>query len=284
MNRLKLRNIHMKNKLTSSFPDKSGTKTTRLPRVSMKPVEKLCVEPTCLNILVQDVMRRVQGENWMPRNKAMDGVDEPCSTCRHAVLVPHLRWQDEGGWLDTCWLHTVCLFLPHFFPSDCLWGFMWLWRSEAHRTGMGHMTGRSQSACSLTQWLVFADMWLNPVEWAHPRSSWNCETKAWCLPLDDVESGSQATDCCSLLFSTTREAVLKKTPGKEGKTKRHLKMQSQDPSYLILPRIKQGFPGGKEPAYQCRRWQENRVRSLSRKKSPEEEMATHSNILAWEIP
>lgn len=54
-------------------------------------MEKLCVEPTCLNSLVQDVMRRVQGENWMPGNKAMDGVDEPCSTCRHAVLAPHLR-------------------------------------------------------------------------------------------------------------------------------------------------------------------------------------------------
>ena len=180
-----------------------------------------------------------------------------CSSCSSSAIA---RW---GGWLDTCWLPTVYLSLPHFFPSNCFWGLTWFWRSQAHCTGMGHMAGRSQSACSLTQWLVFADMWPNPVEWACPRSSWNCETKAWCLPLDDVESGSQATDCCSPLFSTTREAVLKKTPGKEGKTKRHLKTQSQDPSYLILPRIKQSFPGGKEPAYRCRRWQENRVRSLS---------------------
>ena len=49
-----------------------------------------------------------------------------------------------------------------------------------------------------------------------------------------------------------------------------------------------GFPGGssgKESTCQCRRYrQEKRVRSLGQDGPLEKEMATHSNILAWEIP
>ena len=47
-----------------------------------------------------------------------------------------------------------------------------------------------------------------------------------------------------------------------------------------------GFPCssvGKESACQSRR-QETWVRSLGREEPLEEEMATHSNILAWKIP
>ena len=47
-----------------------------------------------------------------------------------------------------------------------------------------------------------------------------------------------------------------------------------------------GFPGatnGKEPACQCRR-HETRVQSLVQENPLEKEMATHSSILAWEIP
>ena len=47
-----------------------------------------------------------------------------------------------------------------------------------------------------------------------------------------------------------------------------------------------GFPGGtsgKESAYQCRR-HEMWVQSLGREDPQEEEMTTHSSILAWEIP
>ena len=40
---------------------------------------------------------------------------------------------------------------------------------------------------------------------------------------------------------------------------------------------------GKERACQCRR-HETCVRSLGQEDSLEEEMATHSNILAWRIP
>jgi len=50
---------------------------------------------------------------------------------------------------------------------------------------------------------------------------------------------------------------------------------------------KSGFPGGasgKELACQRRRRKEMRVRSLGGEDSPEEEMATHSSILAWRIP
>ena len=48
----------------------------------------------------------------------------------------------------------------------------------------------------------------------------------------------------------------------------------------------QGFPGGtsgKEPDFQRRR-HETQVRSLGGEDPLEEEMATHSNILAWRIP
>ena len=47
-----------------------------------------------------------------------------------------------------------------------------------------------------------------------------------------------------------------------------------------------GFPGGassKEPSCQCRR-HETRVQSLVQENPLEKEMATHSSILAWEIP
>ena len=56
-----------------------------------------------------------------------------------------------------------------------------------------------------------------------------------------------------------------------------------------------GFPGGisgkkkkkkkkKKPAEQCRRYKETWVRSLDWEDLLEESMATHSSILAWEIP
>ena len=48
-----------------------------------------------------------------------------------------------------------------------------------------------------------------------------------------------------------------------------------------------GFPGGtsgKEPACQCRRHNKTRVRSLGREDPLEKEMATHSSVLAWELP
>ena len=50
--------------------------------------------------------------------------------------------------------------------------------------------------------------------------------------------------------------------------------------------FKWGFPdgaGNKEPISQCRR-PEMWVRSLSQEDPLEEEMATHSSILAWRIP
>ena len=40
---------------------------------------------------------------------------------------------------------------------------------------------------------------------------------------------------------------------------------------------------GKEPACQCRESQKTQVQSLSCEDPLEEEMATHSSILAWEI-
>ena len=49
---------------------------------------------------------------------------------------------------------------------------------------------------------------------------------------------------------------------------------------------KSGFPGGasgKELTCQCRRRKEMRVQFLGGEDSPEEEMATHFSILAWEI-
>ena len=48
-----------------------------------------------------------------------------------------------------------------------------------------------------------------------------------------------------------------------------------------------GFPGGthgKEPSYQCRRYKETQVRSLSQEDSLQKEMPTQSMILAWRIP
>ena len=47
-----------------------------------------------------------------------------------------------------------------------------------------------------------------------------------------------------------------------------------------------GFPGGangKESTCQCRK-QETQIQSLSWEDPLEEKMATHSRILAWEIP
>ena len=47
------------------------------------------------------------------------------------------------------------------------------------------------------------------------------------------------------------------------------------------------FPGGtsgREPICQCRRDREMQVGSLAWEDSLEEEMATHSSILAWRIP
>ena len=48
-----------------------------------------------------------------------------------------------------------------------------------------------------------------------------------------------------------------------------------------------GFPGGtsgKVSAYQCRRLKESWVQSLGWEDPMEEDMATHSSILAWRIP
>ena len=48
-----------------------------------------------------------------------------------------------------------------------------------------------------------------------------------------------------------------------------------------------GFPGGasgKESACQFRRHNETQIRSLGWEDPLEEEMATHSSILAWRIP
>jgi len=48
-----------------------------------------------------------------------------------------------------------------------------------------------------------------------------------------------------------------------------------------------GLPGGdrgKEPAGQCRRQREMWVPSLGQEDPLEEDMATHSSILAWRIP
>ena len=47
-----------------------------------------------------------------------------------------------------------------------------------------------------------------------------------------------------------------------------------------------GFPrwlSGKESACQCRKMQETWVQSLVWEDPPEEEMTTHSSILAWSI-
>ena len=61
---------------------------------------------------------------------------------------------------------------------------------------------------------------------------------------------------------------------------------SWDPAWLQLcPGW--GFPGGasdEEPACQRRRRKEARVRFLGQEDPLEEDMATHSNILAWWVP
>ena len=51
--------------------------------------------------------------------------------------------------------------------------------------------------------------------------------------------------------------------------------------------VRQGFPdgaSGKEPACQCRRYQEKWVQSLGWKDPLEEGVPIHSSILAWRIP
>ena len=85
------------------------------------------MEPICLNSLVQDVRRRVQGDNWMPGNKAMDGVDELGSTCRHAVLVSHGDGKMRGdAWTLAGCLRFVCFLLTSFpttaFGDSCGFG------------------------------------------------------------------------------------------------------------------------------------------------------------------
>ena len=53
--------------------------------------------------------------------------------------------------------------------------------------------------------------------------------------------------------------------------------------FKMLAKMDLGFLGGasgKEPASQCKRQQEKRVWSLSQEDPLEEEMATHSSILA----
>ena len=45
-----------------------------------------------------------------------------------------------------------------------------------------------------------------------------------------------------------------------------------------------GFPGSSDQVKNLPALQETRVRSLGREDPLEKEMATHSSILAWEIP
>ena len=45
-----------------------------------------------------------------------------------------------------------------------------------------------------------------------------------------------------------------------------------------------GFPGSSDQVKNLPAMQETRVRSLGREDPLEKEMATHSSILAWEIP
>ena len=56
----------------------------------------------------------------------------------------------------------------------------------------------------------------------------------------------------------------------------------------MIPIVLQDFPGGargKEPAYQCRRHKRHGFNPwVGKKDLLEEEMATHSSILAWRIP
>ena len=44
-----------------------------------------------------------------------------------------------------------------------------------------------------------------------------------------------------------------------------------------------GGSSGKEPACQCKKRKETWFQTLGQADSPEEEMATHSSMLAWEI-
>ena len=56
---------------------------------------------------------------------------------------------------------------------------------------------------------------------------------------------------------------------------------------FLLVNPNKGLPGGangREPACQCQRLKERRVRSLGWEDALEEDMATHSSILAWRIP
>ena len=55
----------------------------------------------------------------------------------------------------------------------------------------------------------------------------------------------------------------------------------------MVPMEVMGFPDGgsdKEPACQCRKCNETRVRSLGQEDPLEKGMATHSSILAWRKP
>ena len=62
-----------------------------------------------------------------------------------------------------------------------------------------------------------------------------------------------------------------------------VKYLPKDGANLWIP---QGFPGGasgKEPSYQCRRY-EMRIHSLGREDLLDKGMANHSCILVWRIP
>ena len=53
--------------------------------------------------------------------------------------------------------------------------------------------------------------------------------------------------------------------------------------FTAYPRVFPGGASGKELGCQHRRLKETQVQSLGREDALEEEMATHSSILAWEI-
>ena len=57
-------------------------------------------------------------------------------------------------------------------------------------------------------------------------------------------------------------------------------------SLFIWKQISYPFSGAsdKEPTCQCKSHKETQVRSLGEEDSLKKEMATHSSILAWEIP
>ena len=54
--------------------------------------------------------------------------------------------------------------------------------------------------------------------------------------------------------------------------------------FTAYPRVFPGGAGGKELACQCRRLKETQVQSLGQEDPLEEDMATHSGVLAWRIP